>query len=75
MGQNSSPPRRHIWLTLHAEEIIELKQLMMDRDVKETRAFFHQTVLPRVRRTAERRGISANVPSGQSEEATKADQG
>lgn len=67
--------RRRICLTLQAEEIIELKQLMMGRDVRGTRAFFHQTVLPRVRRAAERRGISADIPSGQSEEAAKADQG
>jgi len=67
-------PRR-IWLMLEGEEIVELKQLMMDRDVEGTRAFFHQTVFPRVRRAAERRGISDDVPSGQSEDATKADQG
>jgi len=74
MAQESSSPRR-IWLTLQGEEIVELKQLMMDRDVEGTRAFFHQTVFPRVRRAADRRGISADVPSGQSEEAAKADQG
>lgn len=70
-------PRTHsrrIWLTLQAEEIVELKQLMMDRDVAGARAFFYQKVFPRVRRAAERWGISADVPSGQSEEAAKADQ-
>lgn len=66
---------RRIWLTLEAEEIVELKQLMMDRDVEGTRAFFHQTVFPRVRRAADRRSIRADVCSRQSEEAAKADQG
>ncbi|RLC65137.1 MAG: hypothetical protein DRI48_07025 [Chloroflexi bacterium] len=61
MAQESSSPRR-IWLTLQAEEIVELKQLMMDRDVEGTSAFFHQIVFPRVQRAAERRGISADVP-------------
>lgn len=73
-------PRTHsrrIWLTLQAEEIVELKlkQLMMDGDVAESRVFFYQTVFPRVRRAAERWGISADVPSEQSEEAARADQG
>jgi len=70
----TSPPRR-IWLTLEAEEVVELKQLMMDRDVEGTRAFFHQTVVPRVRRAADQRGTSAEVASGPSEEAAKPDQG
>jgi hypothetical protein len=74
MGKAASPPRR-IWLTLEAPEIIELKQAMMDRDARDARAFFQRVVVPRVRRAAERREMIAGVPSGQPEEATKADQG
>jgi hypothetical protein len=55
-----SPPRR-IWLTLQAEEIVELKQLMMDRDVTEARAFFHRVVVPRVENAAEQRNMEIDV--------------
>lgn len=48
---------RRIWLTLEGEEIVELKQVMMDRDVEAARAFFHRVVVPGVRDAAERRGI------------------
>lgn len=60
-----------MWLTLEAEEIIELKRLMMDRDVAGARAFFHRVVAPRVRCAADRRGISAEVsPGGFDEQVT-----
>jgi len=60
MAQESSSPRR-IWLTLQGEEIVELKQLMMDRDVEGTRAFFHRVVVPRVGNAAEQRNIDIDV--------------
>lgn len=56
MAQTCSPPRR-IWLTLQGAEIIELKQMMMDRDVAGARAFFYRVVVPRVRKAAGRQGI------------------
>jgi len=74
MDQRSSSPRR-IWLPLQAAEIIELKQAMMDRDAIDATVFFRRVVVPRVRRAAERRGISADVPSGQSEGPAKDHQG
>lgn len=49
---------RCIWLTLQGGEIVELKQVMMDRDVEGARAFFHRVVVPRVREAAERRNIA-----------------
>ncbi len=49
---------RRFWLTLQGEEIVELKQVMMDRDVEGARAFFHRVVVPRVREAAERRSIA-----------------
>jgi len=70
--QKSSPPRR-IWLTLEADEIVELKQLMMDRDVEGARAFFHRLVVPRVRRASERRGIKADGTPEQLEEDESGD--
>ena len=59
---------RRIWLTLEAEEIIELKQLMMDRDVEGARAFFHRVVVPRVRQASERLGMSLEGALEQLEE-------
>jgi hypothetical protein len=57
MAQTSSPPRR-VWLTLQGAEIIELKQVMMDRDVAGASAFFYRVVVPRVRKAAWRQGIT-----------------
>lgn len=64
---------RRIWLTLEGGEIVELKQVMMDRDVEGARAFFHRVVVPRVRRAAERRGMDPGGSPEQVEEDAKAD--
>ena len=45
------------WITLEAPEIIELKQVMLDRDYQGTADFFWRLVVPRVREAAQRRGI------------------
>jgi len=50
------PPRR-IWLALEGSDIIELKQVMQDRDVAGADDFFRRVVVPRVREAARRRGI------------------
>ena len=47
----------HIWLTLEGPDIIELKQVVLDRDVEGAVGFFRQVVVPRVRAAAEQRGI------------------
>jgi len=52
-----SRPPRHIWLTLEEPEIIELKQVVLDRDVEGAAAFFRRVVAPRVREAARRQGI------------------
>jgi len=57
MPGTTNPPRV-TWLTLEAQEIIELKQAMLDRDSQETADFFWRVVVPRVREAAQRRGIS-----------------
>ena len=56
MGGTEVAPRR-VWLTLHGEEIVELKQVMMDRDVEGARALFQRVVVPRAREAADRRGM------------------
>lgn len=58
MKNGGRVPNQRIWLTLEAQEIVELKQLMMDRDVAEAREFFHRVVVPHVRQAAQRRGIA-----------------
>lgn len=57
MGETPSTRPRHIWLTLEGPEIIELKQVVLDRDVEGAVAFFRRVVLPRVREAGRRRGI------------------
>lgn len=48
---------RHVWLALEESEIIELKQVVLDRDVEGAVAFFRRVVAPRVREAARRCGI------------------
>ena len=58
LTQAHSPQRpRHIWLTLEGPDIIELKQVVLDRDVEGAVAFFRRVVAPGVREAARRRGI------------------
>ena len=57
MTATDSRPPRHIWLTLEGPEIIELKQVVLDRDVEGAAAFFRRVVVPRVRQAGRRRGI------------------
>jgi len=48
---------RAIWLTLEAQEIVELKQAMLDRDAQEAADLFRR-VVPRVQQAAHQRGIA-----------------
>lgn len=57
MTEKSNRPR-FAWLMLEAQEIIELKQAMLDRDTQWTTDFFARVVVPRVREVARRRGIA-----------------
>ncbi len=50
--------QRFAWVTLEAQEIIELKQAIMDRDSQDVTEFFWRVILPRAKDAAERRGIS-----------------
>ena len=52
----SAQPRR-IWLALEASEVIELKQIVLDRDAASAADFFRRVVVPRVTAAAQRRGI------------------
>jgi predicted glycoside hydrolase/deacetylase ChbG (UPF0249 family) len=50
--------QRFAWVTLEAEEIIELKQAIMDRDSHDVVDFFFRVVVPRAKESAQKRGIS-----------------
>ena len=50
--------QRFAWVTLEAQEIIELKQAIMDRDTHDVVDFFWRIILPRVQESAQKRGIS-----------------
>jgi hypothetical protein len=50
--------QRFAWVTLEAQEIIELKQAIMDRDSHDVVDFFWRIILPRAKESAEKRGIS-----------------
>jgi hypothetical protein len=54
-------PTRFGWVTLEAQEIIELKQAIMDRDVQDVVDFFFRVIVPRAQESAEKRGIPLNV--------------
>jgi hypothetical protein len=50
-------PRR-IWLALEAQDIIEMRQVLLDQDAPGAAAFFQRVIVPRVREAAQRYGIS-----------------
>jgi hypothetical protein len=50
--------QRFAWVTLEAQEIIELKQAIMDRDSHDVVDFFWRIILPRAQESAQKRGIS-----------------
>lgn len=54
-------PRR-TWVEFEAPEIIELKRIVMDKDVAAAAAFFHATVVPKVHAAAERHGLISSCP-------------
>jgi hypothetical protein len=49
---------RFISLMLEAQEIIELKEAMLDRNVGDAADLFRRIIVPRVREAALRRGIA-----------------
>jgi hypothetical protein len=55
--------QRFAWVTLEAQEIIELKEAIMDRDSHDVVDFFWRIVLPRAKDAAEKRGISLSEES------------
>jgi len=48
---------RFIWLTLEGPDVIEVKQLALDRDVVGAVAFFQRVVVPQVHLGVRQRGI------------------
>jgi hypothetical protein len=50
--------QRFAWVTLEAQEIIELKQAIMDHDSHDVVDFFWRIILPRAQESAQKRGIS-----------------
>ena len=60
-GTQETPRPRRIWLTLEASDIIEMKQVVLDRDTRGAAAFFRRVVVPRVHDAARRRGIPLDV--------------
>jgi hypothetical protein len=48
---------RYIWLAFEASEVIELKQVVLDRDTAGAADFFRRVVAPRVVAAARRRGL------------------
>lgn len=46
-----------IWVTVEAVEVIELKRIVLDRDVAEAVDFFQAVIAPQVFATAKRFGI------------------
>ena len=54
---SASKQPRCIWLAFEASEVIELKQIVLDRDAAGAADFFRRVLVPRVTAAAQRRGI------------------
>jgi hypothetical protein len=59
--------QRFAWVTLEAQEIIELKQAIMDRDSHDVVDFFWRIILPRAQESAEKRCISLEEENEESD--------
>ncbi len=65
-GQTAQAPAtrmRSIWITLEGSDIIELKQIMLDRDAAGAMDFFQRVIVPQVRQAARQRGIISDEDS------------
>ncbi len=58
---NKSAPAHSLWMTLEAEEVIDLKRISLDRDENDALDFFHNVLVPRVSAAARQRGILADL--------------
>jgi hypothetical protein len=56
-GRAPAARPRSIWITLQAPEVIELKQIVLDRDAVGAMDFFQRAIVPRVRKAARQRRI------------------
>ena len=59
-----APRPRSIWITLEGSDIIELKQIMLDRDAAGAADFFQRVIVPQVREAARQRGIITDAEFG-----------
>jgi hypothetical protein len=48
---------QHVYLALEGPEVIELKQVVMDRDAEGAADFFMRVIVPRVRAAAQQFGL------------------
>ena len=56
-ANNKSATAHSLWITLEAEEVIELKRISLDRDENDALDFFQNILVPRVSTAARQRGI------------------
>lgn len=56
-----APALRSLWITLEAQEVIELKRIAIDRDETGAVAFFRDVLVPRVCVAARQRGIALDM--------------
>jgi hypothetical protein len=61
MTISSTTPNRSLWITLEAEEVIELKRIGMDRDGSGAITFFRDVLAPRVHAVARQRRIALDL--------------
>ncbi len=61
---NSKPAEsdlRSLWITIEAEEILELKRIKMDRDGDGALDFFYHKIVPRIIAASKKLGIAEDI--------------
>lgn len=61
-NQPARPAPRRTWIEFEAPEVIELKRIVLDKDVAAAVTFFHGVVAPKVAAAATRHGIPLPPP-------------
>ncbi len=61
MTDSNRAAPRSLWITLEAEEVIELKRINQDRDEEGAPTFFRDILTPRLRDAALKRGVALDL--------------
>lgn len=58
---NSNQSSRSVWITLHGDELLELKRIGLDKDEEAALIFFYEILIPRLTQAALQRSVALDL--------------